>query len=163
MKNTLLIALFLASTVSISAQAQGNAKYIKAMEKAVGGLDTLRTGAQWLEKSNQFERIAQKETGEWLPYYYVALCQAMIFNLDQDAAKYEALCDKAEKFLAVADSLNPNNSEVYVLKNMSAGMRIRINPMVNGQKYGPLDAKTIEQAIAIDTENQRDKITKDIE
>ncbi|MEZ4941737.1 MAG: hypothetical protein R3D58_12735 [Saprospiraceae bacterium] len=153
MKNTVVILLLLASAAGI--QAQSNPKYLAAMEKALAGMDTLSTGDQWLAKSNMFERIAQKETGEWLPPYYVALCQAMIFNMDQDPSKYEALCEKAERNIAVADSLNPDNSEIYVLKSMAAGMRIRINPMVNGQKYGPEAAMTLEKAMALDPENPR--------
>lgn len=160
MKNTLFMLLFLALAANL--QAQSNPKYVAAMEKALAGMDTLSQGDQWLSKSNMFERIVQKETGEWLPPYYVALCQAMIFNLDQDASKYEALCEKAERFVAVADSLNPDNSEVYVLKSMVAGMRIRINPMVNGQKYGPLAAMTLEKAMTLDPENPRVYMNKGI-
>ncbi len=153
MKHLLMAALFVASAALLTAQE--NPKYIRAMEKAVAGLDTLKTGAEWLERSNQFERIAQKEPGEWLPPYYVALCQIMIFNLDQDAAKYEALCAKTDQFLAVADSLEPNNSEILVLKSMAAGLHIRTNPMVNGQKYGPLANMTLEKALQLDPENPR--------
>lgn len=154
MKNVLILLLLL-GLGHASLQAQTNAKYIKAMEKALEGLDSLNTGEKWLAKSNQFERIAQKETGEWLPYYYVALCQIMIFNMDQDASKYEALCEKTDQFLAVADSLNPNNSEIYVLKSMAAGLHIRTNPMVNGQKYAPLASMTLEKALQLDPENPR--------
>lgn len=160
MKNTVFTLLFLGLAAGLFAQA--NAKYVGAMEKALAGIDTLRTGAQWLEKSNAFERIAQKEKGEWLPQYYVALCQAMIFNLDQDDSQYEALCDKADRFIAVADSLNPNNSEIYVLKSMAAGMHIRINPMTNGQKYGPIASITLEKALTLDPENPRAYMNKGI-
>jgi hypothetical protein len=158
MKNTLFILLFFGLATGL--QAQANPKYVKAMEKALSGLDTLKTGADWLAKSNMFERIAQKETAEWLPPYYVALCQAMIFNLDEDVTKYDALCEKADRFLAVADSLNPNNSEIYVLKSMAAGMHIRVDPMTNGQKYAPLASMTLEKALQLDPENPRAYMNK---
>ena len=153
MKNLLILFLLLGFGAGL--QAQANSKYNKAMEKALDGLDSLSTGDKWLDKSNQFERIAQKETGEWLPYYYVSLCQIMIFNLDQDDSQYAALCEKTDKFLAVADSLHPNNSEIYVLKSMAAGLHIRTDPMVNGQKYGPIAGMTLEKALQLDPENPR--------
>ena len=160
MKNAILFfALFgLVCTV----QAQSNDKFVKAMEKTLAGMDSLRTAEEWLAKSNAFERIAQKETTEWLPAYYVALCQAMIFNLDPDVSKHEALCDKIDRYLAKADSLNPNNSEIYVLESMAAGMRIRLNPMVNGQKYGPLAGMLIEKALQLDPENPRAYMQKGV-
>ena len=160
MKKALLC--FLLAGLGAGIQAQSNEKFVKAMEKTLAGLDTLKTADQWLSKSNAFERIAQKETAEWLPVYYVALCQTMIFNLDQDVAKHEALCDKTDKNLALADSLNPNNSEIYVLRSMAAGMRIRLNPMVNGQKYGPLAGALIEKALSLDPENPRAYMQKGI-
>ena len=160
MKNTLLLLALLCLTAR--AQAQTNDRYVQAMEKALAGLDTLRTADQWLARSNTFERIAQKEAGEWLPAYYVALCQAMIFNLEQDIAKQEPLCDKIDRYLTIADSLHPGSSEIYVLESMAAGMRIRINPIVNGQKYGPLSAMLIEKALAVDPENPRAYMQKGI-
>lgn len=153
MKNTIvmLFVLFIAGTN----QAQTNDKFVQVMEKTISGLDSLHTVEQWQTKSNAFERIAQKETKEWLPPYYVALSQIMMFNLEQDASKQEPLCVKAESYLARADSLNKDNSEIYVLKSMVAGMRIRLNPMINGQKYGPLAGLSLEKAKRLDPENPR--------
>ena len=167
MKNVLFICLLLGFTTGLYAQsiekpAPANEKFVKAMEKALAGMDTLKTAEQWQAKSNVFERIAQKETGEWLPAYYVGLCQAMVFNMDQDVSKHEPLCDKIDQYLSRADSLSPNNSEIYVLRSMAAGMRIRLNPMVNGQKYGPLAGMLIEKALKLDPENPRAFMQKGI-
>lgn len=156
-----LFSLVLLGVVA-ALQAQSNDKYVKAMERTLSGMDTLQTAEQWLAKSNTFERIAQKETAEWLPPYYVALCQTAIFNLDSDVSKHEALCTKTDKFLAVADSLNPNNSEILVLKSIAAGMHIRLNPMANGQKYGPLASMLLEKALQLDPENPRAYMQKGI-
>jgi hypothetical protein len=141
---------------AVAAQAQApNEKFVKAMEKALAGMDTLKTFEQWLAASNNFERIAQKETKEWLPHYYVALCQTMAFNLSKDATMYELYAKRAEEYLGKADALNPDNSEIYVLKCMVSGLFIRINPMVNGQKYGPVAAMQLEKAKALDPSNPR--------
>ncbi len=138
-----------------TAQAQTNEKYVQAMEKILVGLDTMQSVAGWQAKSNAFERIAQKETKEWLPAYYVALCQAMIFNFEKDAARQEALTNKADQYIAKADSLMPDNSEIYVVRSMVTGMRIRLNPMVNGQKYGMLAGMYLEKAKTLDPSNPR--------
>lgn len=148
---TLIFSLF-----ALAAQAQTpNEKFVKAMEKALSGMDTLKTAEQWQTASNNFERIAQKEQKEWLPAYYVALSQTMIFNLSQDQTKYEALAKKADEYITKADSLNPNNSEVLVLRSMVSGLYIRLNPMVNGMKYGPLAGMQLEKAKSLDAENPR--------
>ncbi|MEO6758810.1 MAG: hypothetical protein ABIO24_05090, partial [Saprospiraceae bacterium] len=153
MKHTLAILFLL--LFAGAAQAQTNSKYVQIMEKSLAGMDTLKTTEEWQARSNAFERIAQKENKEWLPPYYVALCQAMIFNFEKDATKQEALTNKAEQFIAKADSLMPNNSEVYVVKSMVTGMRIRLNPMVNGQKYGMMAGMYLEKAKSLDPTNPR--------
>ena len=154
MKKLLSITAICLFTFAVQAQTASE-KYVKAMEKALSGLDSLKTSEQWLMASNNFERIAQKETKAWLPPYYVAFCQTMAFNLSQDKTMYELLAKRADEFVAKADALNPDNSEIYVLKNMISGLYIRINPMVNGQKYGPLAGMQLEKAKKLESENPR--------
>jgi len=154
MKKAISIATLILFTFSMQAQTT-NEKFVKAMEKALTGLDTLKTAEQWLAASNNFERIAQKETKEWLPHYYVAFCQTMAFNMSQDKNMYELFAKRADDFVTKADALNPDNSEIYVLKSMISGLFIRINPMVNGQKYGPVASMQLEKAKRLDPENPR--------
>jgi len=154
MKKTLSITALFLFALAMQAQTT-NEKFVKAMEKALSGMDTLKTAEQWLAASNNFERIAQKETKEWLPHYYVSFCQTMAFNLSQDKTMYELFAKRADDFITKADALNPDNSEIYVLKNMVSGLFIRINPMLNGQKYGPIAALQLEKAKSLDPENPR--------
>ena len=44
--------------------------------------------------------------------------------------------NKADKFINIADSLVPNNSEIYTLKGMIAQARMQVDPMNRWQKYG---------------------------
>lgn len=156
MKKLLVLLPFCLFAVMAAAQST-NEKYVKAMEKVLGSLDSIKTADQWLEASNSFERIALKEPAEWLPAYYVAFCQTMAFNLmaTPEPMKMELLAKRAEEYINKADALQPNNSEVYVLKNMVSGLFIRINPMVNGQKYGPIAAAQLETAMELDPQNPR--------
>ncbi|HND89122.1 MAG TPA: hypothetical protein PK971_12385 [Saprospiraceae bacterium] len=155
MHKSLFIAALCAFTWVAQAQTTPNEKFLRAMEKALSGMDTLKTPEQWLSASNNFERIAQKEPKEWLPAYYVALSQTMIYNTSKESSQYEALAKKAEAYINKADSLQPDNSEVYVLRSMVSGLYIRLNPMANGMKYGPLAAMQLEKAKSLDPENPR--------
>lgn len=152
MKNALVALCLLMFATAANAQSE---KFTKAMETALAGLDTTRSAAGWMEKSNAFERIAQKEPGQWLPAYYVGFCQTQLFNFEKDATKQAALVEKADLFLAKADTLQPQNSEIMVVKSMTAGLHIRLNPMANGQKFGMLAGLALEKAQSLDAENPR--------
>ncbi len=154
MKKALSIITFCLFAIAMQAQTT-NEKFVKAMEKALAGMDTLKTAEQWQESANAFERIALKEPKEWLPAYYVALGHNMAFNLTQDQSKQELMAKRAELFINAADALNPDHSEIYVLKSMVSSLFIRLNPMVNGQKYGPVAAAQLEKAMQLDPENPR--------
>ena len=161
MKKALSILSICLFAVALQAQSANN-KFVKAMEKSLAGMDTLNTSELWLEFSNNFERIALKEPKEWLPAYYVALGHTMAFNLLQDNSKQELFAKRAEEFINKADELNPDNSEIYVLKSMISGLFVRINPMVNGQKYGPAAAAQLEKAMTLNPENPRVYMQKGI-
>lgn len=159
MKKVLFAFSILLFAASLQAQ-KPNEKFVKAMEKALAGMDTLKTAEEWLELSNNFERIALKEPKEWLPAYYVALGYTMAYNLTTDNSKYELFAEQAESFVNKADALSADNPEIYVLKNMVSGLFIRINPMVNGQKYAPLAQAQLEKALKLDPENPRAHMQK---
>jgi len=154
MKKLGSIIAFCLLVMTMQAQ-EANTKFVKAMEKALSGMDSLQTAEQWLIASNNFERIALKEPKEWLPAYYAALGQTMAFNMTKDNSMYELMAKRAEEFINKADALNPDNSEIYLLKSMISGLFVRINPMVNGQKYGPVAADQLEKAMKLDPENPR--------
>ena len=67
----------------------------------------------------------------------------------------DTYCDKAEGFLKKADSLSPNNSEIYTLKAQIASARISVSPMTRGQKYGTMAGEIREQAKKMDPTNPR--------
>jgi hypothetical protein len=72
----------------------------------------------------------------------------------------DALCDMAEREINLADSLHPNNSEIYVMKSRINGARIMVNPMNRGAKYGKIAAGILQQAEAIDSLNPRIYLTR---
>lgn len=151
MKKILSIVALLSVTLFATAQ---NPKYIAAMEKNISVLDTTRDAVQLQSLANNFERIASAEKAEWLPNYYIAYCYVnMTYATKGDAV--DTYCDKAEKFLHLADSISPNNSEIYTLKAQIASARISVNPMSRGQKYGTISGEFREKAKELDKTNPR--------
>jgi hypothetical protein len=151
MKKTILIALIALTSIGVNAQ---NKKYISIMEKNVAELDTTRDAAKLQNLANNFERIAGAEKTEWLPSYYAAYCYVnMTYSTKGDMI--DTYCDKAEKFINKADSISPNNSEIYTIKSQIASARISVNPMTRGQKYGTESAVLRDKAKEFDKTNPR--------
>ncbi len=147
------VSVLLAIGLTFFATAQ-NPKYISVMEKNIAILDTAKSTEQLQNLANTFERIAGHEKTEWLPDYYAAYCYVMqTRNTKGDAI--DTYCDKAETFINKADSINPNNSEIYALKAQIASARIGINPMMRGQKYGTQSAAFLDKAKQLDATNPR--------
>src|SRR5882724_4198660 len=71
-KAILILAVSLVST-AIFSQSE---KYTNAMEKLVPAIDTLWNADGLKDLSNSFERIADAEKTQWLPYYYAALARS---------------------------------------------------------------------------------------
>ena len=140
-------------SLSIGAMSQ-NKKYQDAMEKNVAGVDTSRTIEQLQPLENTFERIANAEKKEWLPYYYAAYCNvSMSYVVKGD--DIDTYCDKADALVKKADSLSPDNSEIQALKAQIAGARISVNPMVRGRKFGSEAAELREKSKKLDPTNPR--------
>jgi hypothetical protein len=150
--------LLIAFTLSIASYAQSE-RYMTAMTKLVAQLDTTRKPADLQKLANQFELIANKEHNQWLPYYYAAFCNANLVY-QSDKKMIDDLCDKAEAQINKADSLQPNNSEIYVVKARVNSARIMVNPMSRGAKYGKISGEWLEKAKAIDANNPRVYLTQ---
>lgn len=151
MKKIVLLAFI---SVNLGTMAQ-NKKYMDAMEKNVAGLDTSRTIEQLQPLENNFERIANAEKKEWLPYYYAAYCNVNMTYAVKKGDEIDVYCDKADALVKKADSLNPDNSEIQALKAQIAAARIGVNPMVRGRKYGPEAAELREKSKKLDPNNPR--------
>ncbi len=142
----LVIVVYVLSQVSYS-----QTKFEQGMEKAF----KLMTENKNDEASNMLERIASAEPMNWLPPYHIALLKARTSFMMTDKTKQEAQIKLAEDYIATADALSPNNSEVYVVKAMINVAKIASNPMVNGAALSEPTMKLYRQAIALDKTNPR--------
>ncbi len=132
-----------------------NEKYIELMEETIFLMDTAETKNTLQQAANQFERIGNKKQNEWLPYYYTAYCYTQLSHKEKTDKKKDLYVDKAEEFIGIADKINPENSEIYVMKGFILQARMNIDPMIRGMKYNSKCLKMFEKARELDPDNPR--------
>jgi hypothetical protein len=158
MKKTLSLVALLFVIVAANAQSE---KYIKAMQANTTSIDSLHTAQAWTDMANAFQRIADAEKNQWLPYYYAALGHVMTGYMQGDgqssggADKIDPLANKAEELLNKAEALNKDNSDIYCVKKMIATLRMMVDPMNRYMTYGPQAAEALQKAKSLNPENPR--------
>lgn len=142
--------------------AQMPEKFVKAMEAKVPAVDTTTTSQGFLELANAFERIAEAEKNQWLPYYYAALCHVnsglMMAGGDMmsnKTDKTDPIADKAEAMITKAEALSKDNSEIFIVKKQIASLRLIGDPMSRYMIYGAEAAAALEKARSLNPENPR--------
>lgn len=147
---TLFLLVFSAST-----QAQSE-KYVKAMQKNIGELETAMQQNKMPELANNFERIADAEKTQWLPYYYAAYCTVMHSFAETDKSKTDGIADRATVLIEKAEQLaGGENSETCIIKSMIASSHMMVDPMTRWQAYGQASSSNITKAKAMDPSNPR--------
>jgi tetratricopeptide (TPR) repeat protein len=151
MKTKLCIVLitFLFSNVLLADEKS----YTEAM---VAALEQIKTTdpADYGLIANQFERIAQAEKTEWLPYYYASYVSVIQSYGLQDKSKAETILDYAQKMLDQAVILNIDNSENLVLEGFIDCARIAVDPQ-RGAEYSQKAIVVFKKAQTIDPSNPR--------
>jgi hypothetical protein len=149
------IFLTILFSISIIAGIYADDKYEQAMKKNLAKMDECKSANDYINLANTFERIALAEGDKWLPYYYTALNYVLASYVDSSNSQKDIYLDKAVDFISKADSLVPNNSEIYTFKGMIAQSRMRIDPMNRWQKYGGEATMNFNKAVEIDSLNPR--------
>jgi hypothetical protein len=158
MKKLLFLAGACMMLVSSFAQSE---KFISAMKKNMAEIDSgFKNPPYLLTVANNFERIANAEKTEWLPYYYAALLQVNYGFMEQDKAKVDAIAEKATLLINKADSLAPNNSEISCIKSMIASCHMMVDPMSRWQQYGAASSSNMQAAMEQDPNNPRPYLLK---
>lgn len=153
MKKLLIMAALFLSAGSLSAQSE---KYIAAMKENLSAIPAaFKNPADLLALANKFERIANAEKTQWLPFYYAAYCQVNYCFMQQDKSKTDALADKATELINKADALQPENSEISCIKSMIATCHLMVNPMERYMEYGAESQKNLDAAMKQDPANPR--------
>jgi len=154
MKTTILtIAMSISLVISL---AQGN-KFQQKMGKTLSEMGKAKSIQDYQKVANTFQLISEKETKEWLPKYYEANNYIIMSFKEKDATKKDDYLDIAEKALNKSIELNPKEAENYALQSLFNTARLVVNPMVRGQKYSILSAKSTQIALKLDSNNVRAK------
>lgn len=149
--------LLTAALVVTAASAQSE-KYMKVMESLVPAVDTTRDPANLLTLAHSFERIANAEKTQWLPYYYAVLSHVNMANeyfVAQKASMIDAVLDKAEPMLKAALALEKDNSELLLLKKMFNSARMMVDPMNRYMSFGMEAQSALQSARALNPGNPR--------
>jgi N12 class adenine-specific DNA methylase len=153
MKKTILLVLIIFSFTTIFAQ---NEKYVTAMKKNISLMDSALQKGNMKELANNFERIAEAEKTEWLPYYYAAYCTVMNAFMEKDKTKTDAIADKAEELITKAETIaGKENSEIEIIKSMIASSHMMVDPQSRFMKYGPASSEHLQAAQILDPTNPR--------
>jgi hypothetical protein len=160
MKKTFLAVLIAISGLAAFSQSE---KFIKAMEPKVVALDTTHNVEGLQDLANAFERIADAEKNQWLPYYYAALANINLGNtlmakaggMGGNATELDPVADKAEELLSKAEALSKDNSEIYIIKKMIATLRMMGDPMSRYMTQLPIATEALATAKKINPENPR--------
>jgi hypothetical protein len=153
MKKLITILFFAILFVAVS--RADDTRYVDAMKKNISQLDSLKGLRFMTDLKNSFLRIAGAEKDKWLPYYYAAYLQIIISYVDTTKSDKDILLDEAAKYIAAADSLQPEESEIYVLKGMILQARLQVDPMNRYMKYGAEMNAIFKKAQALDSSNPR--------
>ncbi len=153
MKRIVLLATIICFASFTFAQSD---KYVSAVKANIALLDSMMLKNNGGEMSNNFERIADAEKTQWLPYYYAAYCKVTEAYSEQDNSKKDVLADKAQELIDKAEViLGKETSETAVIKSMIATARMMVDPQNRFMTYGPTSAKFIEKAKLLDPTNPR--------
>lgn len=151
-----LLLTFSLTLLSLTAFAQ--TAYEKAMTEKVGKIEPSKTPEELTALANDFERIGTKENTQWLPYYYAAYAtiqKGRMLMRSGKTAELDPVAEQAEKYISKAEALNPNNAEIFILKKITSGFRMMVDPMSRYMQESPIAQGALAKATELDPNNPR--------
>jgi tetratricopeptide (TPR) repeat protein len=128
-------------------------QYATAMKENLEKMGAWSEAPQTLAAT--FERIAQAEKNQWLPYYYAAYATIIqSFSIKEADVKDKTL-DHAQSMLDNAFILQPDSSECMALQGFLYIAKLQVDPMSRGAEYSTKANEAFEQAIKLNPENPR--------
>jgi len=150
MKNLLLLIVLAFSTTVFASN------YKEAMIQNIEKLNKSQNATEIAELANAFDRIAQKETTEWLPLYYAAYSHinVTIFNQQLTVDEKVKIIDQAQQKLDAAKKITETESEIHALQALIYQMRITIDSN-QAYKYLTLCNEALGRAETLNGNNPR--------
>lgn len=144
--------------LSISFTAFSQTVYEKAMTEKVAKVEEQKSPEEFTALANDFDRIGTKEKSQWLPYYYAAFAtiqKGRSLMRSGKTAELDPVAEQAENYIEKAEALSPNNAELFILKKMTSGFRMMVDPMSRYMQESPIAQKAIAKAQELDPNNPR--------
>ncbi|MFY7900714.1 MAG: hypothetical protein ACOVNY_11065 [Chitinophagaceae bacterium] len=146
-KNLSIISLCIAITVT------AQSKFEAAMGRGMQQMKDAKTVTERAEAASFFERVADAEKTQWLPYYYAAMINYQTAMSDPKSDK-DKIAEKCKDLLAKAMAIE-KNADLYCLEQQIAILQMMVDPMARWQTYGPLAAAALANAKKADANNPR--------
>ena len=150
MKKVIILSFVLVNTM-FAAFSQ-NEKYIAAMTSTLEEMKVAKSPEENAAVAAKFERIADAEKTQWLPYYYAALIKARIAfeAIDKDKA-----ADEATALLDKAAAIEKDNSEIFCVRATICYAHMMVDPMTRWMQYGAEAKKNLDASAKADPNNPR--------
>lgn len=148
MKKVLVIISLLVATV-VNAQS----KFEDAMTKGLAQMKDAKTASDYTDVSSFFERVADAEKTQWLPYYYAGMSLYLSAWIDKSADK-DKIADKCKDFITKGQAIE-NNADLYCLVQQVAILQLMVDPMSRWQTYGAQAKAALADATKADPNNPR--------
>ena len=139
--------------LALSSIAQ-SPRFQQGMQANLALFDSIKTPEEYVGLAASFERIADAEKNQWLPYYYAALSNVLRGFSDAKANKDE-LAERADALIAKAEAIDPKNAEIFLLKSMTSTLHMLVDPSSRWQQYGAAVNENREKAKQLDPNNPR--------
>jgi hypothetical protein len=152
MRNLILLSAFLlGSVISVFASS-----YKEIMIENIEKMNNSQDPAVLAELANAFDRIAQKETSEWLPLYYTAYANVSVtfFNQQLTTEEKVKIFDKAQQKVDEALKITDKESEIFALQAMIYQLRISTDQQ-NAYQYTMKINEALGRAETLNPQNPR--------
>ncbi|MFD1256323.1 hypothetical protein ACFQ3S_05900 [Mucilaginibacter terrae] len=136
--------------------AQKPTSFTVDLKKGITLIDSAKTADQYAQAATYFDKMAITQPKEWLVQYYSAYSNLLmgIRGTGNEEMK-DAIYNKALGYVAKADALQPNNSEIYVLKGYLTFMKMSIESQTRAMQMIPEADEYLVKAIKLNPENPR--------
>lgn len=145
---------FIIISMFFSGMVMAQSKYETAMTRGIEQIKAVKSVDDMLAASAFFERVADAEKDKWLPYYYAAYTNYITAWMNPKSDK-DKVAEKSNDLITKAEAIEPNNSELFCLRQMTATLQMLVDPMSRWQTYGMQANNAVDKAIKADPNNPR--------
>lgn len=151
MKRIILFSvLFLGTLVTSKA-----ASFEEVMSDNIKKMYSSKTSDEFTDVANQFERIAAKESKQWLPNYYATYSYVLLTYFEQALSpdQKNKILDKAQQLLDLLEKDFFQESEVFALQGLV--YQLRIQDSSTAYQFSRLSTEALNKAEKLNPKNPR--------